>query len=415
MSKRPLISCNRNGMPPRCFWLLIGCIVTFFLCPRATVAGGLYISEFGTPSMGVASAGAQAVAGDASTSFHNPAGMTRITGNQIMGTGGFLYSSVEFDPDSDTPIPGGDGGDAGGFAPLLGGFYVHSLSDRWKLGVNLISITGAVLDYDNDWAGRYQNTEVTLLTLTLNPTVAYRVNDWLSVGGGPQMMYADLEIKSKAPPPNGTGDVKIDGDDLDFGYDFGALIELSPWTRIGILYQSEIEPEFGGDVKIEGPGTIEAGTDTTITLAQFVRVSAFHELNDCWALLGSVGWEDWSAFKDVNISTGRGDQKLSRNWDDTWRVAAGVHYKPAQDWLLQFGMAYDSSPVDKEDRTADMPIDRQIRYAAGLQHQWSDRLSVGGQFVFADYGTAKIRSDLLSGEYDKNHIVFFAMNANWKF
>ena len=135
-------------------------------------AGGLYISEFGTPSMGVASAGAQAVAGDASTSFHNPAGMTRLNGKQLIVTGGLLYSTVKFDPDSDTPIPGGDGGDAGGLAPLLGAFYVHSLTDDLKLGANIISITGAVLDYDDDWSGRYLNTEVTLLTLTFNPTLA---------------------------------------------------------------------------------------------------------------------------------------------------------------------------------------------------------------------------------------------------
>jgi len=73
-------------------------------------AGGLYIQEFGTPSMGVASAGAEAVSMDASTAFHNPAGMTRLEGNELMLTGALLKSNTEFDPDS----PGGDGGDAGG-------------------------------------------------------------------------------------------------------------------------------------------------------------------------------------------------------------------------------------------------------------------------------------------------------------
>jgi long-chain fatty acid transport protein len=169
--------------------------------------------------MGVASAGSQAVASDASTAFHNPAGMTRIKGKELMLTGGVLYSTVKFDKDADTPIDGGNGGDAGGPAPILGQFYVHSLSDRFKLGANLISITGAILDYDDDWTGRYLNTDVTLITVTLNPTLAYRVTDWLSIGGGPQIMYANLEMKLRAPPPNGTGEVKIDGDDIAFGYD----------------------------------------------------------------------------------------------------------------------------------------------------------------------------------------------------
>jgi len=392
-------------------------IASFFIFINTTaLAGGLYLNEFGTPSMGVAGAGANAVASDASTSFHNAAGMTRIKGTELMGTAGLLNATVKFDPDSDTPIPGGDGGDAGGLAPIVGGFFVHSLSDKWKLGANLITISGAVLDYDDDWTGRYLNTEVKLLTMTFYPSIAYRVNNWLSLGGGPQVMYADLEIKAKAPPPNGNGKVKIDGDDFAYGFGLGALFEVSDRTRFGIAYQSEIELEFGGDVKFSGGAVnADAGVDTKIPLAQFIKVSGYHELNDRWALLGTVGWEDWSAFKEVNISTGRGSQKIPRDWHDTWKFAAGVHFRPVDKWLLQLGFSYDSSPVDSDDRTPDMPIDRQIRYATGAQYKWSDRLSTGAQFVYADYGKAKIDNDLLKGDYKRNDIFFFAMNANWKF
>ena len=392
-------------------------IALFFIFINTTaLAGGLYLNEFGTPSMGVAGAGANAVASDASTSFHNAAGMTRIKGTELMGTAGLLNATVKFDPDSDTPIPGGDGGDAGGPAPIVGGFFVHSLSDKWKLGANLITISGAVLDYDDDWTGRYLNTEVKLLTMTFYPSIAYRVNNWLSLGGGPQVMYANLEIKAKAPPPNGIGEVKIDGNDVAFGFGLGALFEVSDRTRFGIVYQSEIEPEFSGDVKFSGGAVnADAGVDTKIPLAQFIKVSGYHELNDRWALLGTVGWEDWSAFKEVNISTGRGSQKIPRDWHDTWKFAAGVHFRPVDKWLLQLGFSYDSSPVDSDDRTPDMPIDRQIRYATGVQYKWSDRLSLGGEFVYADYGKAKIDNDLLKGDYKRNDIFFFAMNANWKF
>ena len=392
-------------------------IASFFIFINTTaLAGGLYLNEFGTPSMGVAGAGANAVASDASTSFHNAAGMTRIKGTELMGTAGLLNATVKFDPDSDTPIPGGDGGDAGGLAPIVGGFFVHSLSDKWKLGANLITISGAVLDYDDDWTGRYLNTEVKLLTMTFYPSIAYRVNNWLSLGGGPQVIYANLEIKAKAPPPNGIGEVKIDGDDFAYGFGLGALFEVSDRTRFGIAYQSEIELEFGGDVKFSGGAVnADAGVDTKIPLAQFIKVSGYHELNDRWALLGTVGWEDWSAFKEVNISTGRGSQKVPRDWHDTWKFAAGVHFRPVDKWLLQLGFSYDSSPVDSDDRTPDMPIDRQIRYATGVQYKWSDRLSLGGEFVYADYGKAKIDNDLLKGDYKRNDIFFFAMNANWKF
>ncbi len=366
--------------------------------------------------MGLAGAGSQAVASDASTAWHNPAGMTRLDGKQLMLTGGALYATVKFDKDSDTPIDGGNGGEAGGPAPVLSQFYVHSRTDRLKLGASIMTITGTVLDYDDDWTGRFLNTEVSLITVTFNPTLAYRVTDWLSIGAGPQIMYADLEIKAKAPPPNGTGEVKIDGDDVAFGFDVGALIELGEKTRLGIFYQSEIEPEFSGDVKFSGPAaSANTSTDTEITLAQFIRASIYHELNDQWALLGTVGWEDWSAFNNITISTGQGSAKIPRNWDDTYKFAAGVHYRPVDQWLLQVGFAYDTSPVDADDRTPDMPMDRQIRYATGIQYQWSEDVSIGGQFVYADYGDARIRNDLLKGDYERNDIFFLAFNLNWKF
>ncbi len=377
-------------------------------------AGGLYISEFGTPSMGVASAGAQAVAVDASTAWHNPAGMTRLDSNQLMLTGGFVKATVKFDADANTPIAGGDGGDAGGPAPILGTFYAHRLTDRLSLGANLISITGAVLEYDDGWAGRFLNTEVTLLTVTFNPTIAYRITDRLSVGAGPMIMYGKLEIKAAVPPPAGTGEVKIDGDDVAAGFTAGALFELTERTRFGVLYQSKIDLEFSGDVEINPIGA-QVATETTFTLPQAVRTSLYHELNDQFALLASVEWEDWSDFDDISISTGTGGVKRPTNWIDTWKFAGGVHYRPTKPWLLQMGFAYDTSPGGESDRTPDLPVDRQVRIATGAQYQWSEKLSVGGQFVYADYGKAEINHALLTGEYDRNEIFFFALNANMKF
>ena len=46
-------------------------------------AGGLYIQEFATPSMGSANAGAEAWADNAGTAWHNPAGTTRLKQSEV--------------------------------------------------------------------------------------------------------------------------------------------------------------------------------------------------------------------------------------------------------------------------------------------------------------------------------------------
>ncbi len=164
-------------------------------------AGGLYVTEFGTPSLGTAGAGAPAGNDDASTATHNPAAMTRLDDHQLMMAGAGAISIVEFDPDSGSPVAGNDGGNQGGFFPVISSNYVHKLSDRWRLGLSIVSISGAVLDPDDNWVGRNEITESTLLSLTLVPTVAYRATEWLSVGAGPTITYASLTYKLKTTLP----------------------------------------------------------------------------------------------------------------------------------------------------------------------------------------------------------------------
>ncbi len=400
-----------------------GCLVflffSFFLAsvPGTSWAGGLYLLEFNTPSMGVAGAGAEAVAADASAAFHNPAGMTMLDGRELMVGAGLIYSTAKFEPDPSTPITGGDGGDAGGAAPLLSAFYVHSLSEKWKLGISLGSLTGAALDYEDDWTGRFLVREVELISVSAIPALAYRVNDWLSVGGGVIVTYGKLDFTVAAlpPPAPGNGEVKIeDADDVDVGFQMGTLFRLGDRARLGIIYRSEIEPDFSGDVKINPVG-IQAGIDTTIAFAQTVRAGIYFEISDKVALLSTVAWEDWSSLKNQIISTQRGSNNIPRGWDDTWHVSGGIHYRLFPDWLLQAGIAYDTSPVSAGDRTPDLPIDRQWRFSLGAQHDFSERFSAGGQFVYADYGDAAINNSLLVGDYKQNDILFFACNLNWRF
>jgi long-chain fatty acid transport protein len=351
---------------------------------------------------------------DASTAFHNAAGMTRLKENQLMASAGLLYANLQFDPSPETPIQGNDGGSAGGPGPILGAFYAHSLSEKWKLGVSLVSISAALMDFDDGWTGRYYLDELTLFTLSVLPSVAYKVNDWLSLGATGNIMYGKLEEKLTAPPPNGNGKVEIDGDDFEFGYSFSALAEMSDRTRIGLVYVSEMTPSFEGDVNITPPG-LQAGIDATITFPQFVKASIYNDISERWAVVGTIGWEQWSAFENITISADRGAKVLPRNWKDTWYYGAGLHFRPTDQWLIMAGAAYDTSPVDDEERTVDMPMDRQIRLSCGAQYAYSERFTMGGYFTYANYGNANIEQPLLKGDFKRNSLYFLAFSGNWKF
>ena len=393
--------------------ILAGLGLALTIAAGPAQAGGLYINEFPTLAMGTAGAGAQAMANTAATAWYNPAGMTRIEGHALLGGFGGVVTDIQFDPDALTPVPGNDGGQQGGFAPVMGAYYVHSLNQRWKLGADLNAISGGVMDPDNGWAGRLQNQETAVLVMELGLEVAFRVNDWFSIGAGPRLQYSRLDYTVSTPRG-----IQINFDQIDdflVTWKAGLLFEPSERTRIGFLFFGKSDQDFSGDVKFR-PTPIEADVNTELTLPRAVRGSVYHELNDQWALMATVGWEQWSDFADqyVNLGLGGGGGSIPRNFDDTWYFGLGVHWRPVDRWLLTAGASYDTNPVSRQDRTADMPLDRQIRGAFGAFYDYSENLQVGGAFTYANYGNAPISNSTLRGDFDRNDLYFFTVVFNWK-
>src|SRR5271154_2877367 len=144
-------------------------------------ASALELYETGAPDLGTASAGRAAMAADASTAAANPAGMTLLNRSQLLGAAGALLPSTNFDVAPQTTPSGGGGGNAGVFTPLGSFFYVYKLAERVRLGVALFSDYGLGGNYGKTWVGRYYVTEESLITSKVNPSIAYMVNEWLSV------------------------------------------------------------------------------------------------------------------------------------------------------------------------------------------------------------------------------------------
>lgn len=66
------------------------------------------------------------------------------------------------------------------------------------------------------------------------------------------------------------------------------------------------------------------------------------------------------------------------------------------------------------DGTPDLPLDRQVRYAAGLAYRWSETFRTGLSYEYLDLGDAKIGKTIaggrLAGEYDSNAAQFVALS-----
>jgi long-chain fatty acid transport protein len=357
----------------------------------------------------------------AGTVAHNPAGLSLLEHNEFAASGFALIGDIEFDLGRTTPVSGtNDGGSIGSTAPAGGLGYAHHLNDRWTLGFAIAGLTGAEMEYNDDWAGRYQAQKVSLIGIAVVPGIAWQATEKLSLGLALPIMYTKLELDVAIPnlanPITGPdGQANIDGDDTNVGVQLGAIYEFNDRTRLGVMYMSEFEQSMSGGVDIDVQmGSASVNADTDMTFAQMVRVGLAHELNTRYTLYLGAGWEDWSAMNDVLISTESGGLSIPTNWDDTWHVSAGLKYRHNDAWEWQAGVAYDSGPVDNKDRRADLPVDRQIRLATGFTWTKSARWRFGGYFTYMDLGSAHIgTSNFFDGEYDPNRIFLLGGNLQY--
>jgi long-chain fatty acid transport protein len=428
---------------------IVGLITYVTLLASSVQAAGGYIYELGTPDLGTAAAGRAALAQDASTVLGNPAGMTRLEHSQVTGSLFAILPSMQFDRGSGSIGRGGRGFNAGASIPSLsvvslpvpaGSFsYVYSASPNVKLGVGLASAYGGGLNYGKEWVGRYYVQKAQSLSFTINPGAAYRVNPWLSIGGGVSVNYSLL---SQTAAVNNLADrlpdgrLKFKADDWRLGGNVGVLLEPSTRLRFGMTYRSSVNFSYEDRIKFTnvGPGLRRAlervgvlGGETTLeqTAPQTAMASWYYAVTDQLALMGNFGWQNWKEYGEVDVTISSDTTRSATtdaHFQDTWHQAIGLQYRLARPWLLSAGFAHDSAPVSKFHRTPTAPYDETFRYAAGLQYDWSDRVTVGAAYEFLDLGAAEIAnlrrgplSGTLDGDYSSNHVHFIALNVTMKF
>ncbi len=400
----------------------------------AAWASGLWLYEKGTPEVGTANAGVAARAEDASTAASNPAGMTRLERPELMVGIQPIVMDVHFKPNGNTTTTG-PSGDADGVMPAASFFYVRPLAKDWRFGLSAGSYFGLGVKYEDDWVGRFYVQESALLTANVAPTLAYRVTDWLSVGAGPVFQFAYLKNKVAVNNTVFGPDGQLEYKDSSFGVGGGVGILLEPWkgTRFGLTYMSPIEHEFKDTPKFSnvlGPNAalpaLLGEITIKMTIPQQVMFSAYHELTPTWAVMGNLGWQNWTKFGYAGISinnvTGNTvSASANAHYDDTFHIAVGTHYRFHPRWRVTAGFAYDSSPAGNVDRTVAMPLDRTLRYSGGLIYEWSDRVTLGLAYTFMDAGTASLtqrRGPLageVSGEYRPNYYHVIALSVAVRF
>lgn len=439
---------------------VIGCSVAgaMLVMAGSAAASGFALIEQSGSGLGNAYAGGAAGAEDASTIFYNPAGMSKLTGKQIVVAGNMIRPSAKFSGTATGLAPfqtagTGLGGDAGSWALVPNAYFAMELNAQTRLGLGINAPFGLQTQYDATWMGRFQGIKSKIQTINLNPSASYQVNDTVSIGAGlnyqrvtgeltsmtnyPAAVYAGAlaagagaaaAAAAAAPYANVEGASTLTGSDSAWGYNFGALFNVSPQTRVGVAYRSRIKYNLNGSVSFANrPVALAASLpDQAVTLAitmpDSFSASAFHQLDDKWDVMTDVSWTGWSVFQQLNVLKTNGvslSTPTPENWRDTWRVSAGANYHYSAQWMVRAGLAFDQTPVSDTFRTVRIPDANRTWLSVGGQYKPSKEgaLDFGYAHLFVSNGTlnqsAAANSDLsgkgyLTGTY-KNSVDIFSV------
>jgi long-chain fatty acid transport protein len=406
------------------------------------LAGGIQLYEAGQEGAGLANAGSAALATDPSVLMSNPAGIAALRGTQISLTGQAVLGGLGFDRDSDNDFAGNEGGNPLPILPGSSFFISHEVNDRASIGFGLYGNFGLSVKYDDDWAGRYFTQESTLIGISMQPTLAYKITDDLSMGIGPRLVYGyyytKLAVDNNALLP-GTpfqqdGNVQYKDTDTGVGLNLGLRYQLDPRTTVGVAYTSKVKMEFKDSPSAHGIrnpllnlalSRLDVDElEIDMNIPQSATLSVAHQLNEQWTLLSSVNWQDWSDFADigVEVDTAAGDvsRSVNRKYQDTWHVSFGAQNQLSPKLRWNMGIGYDSSAVKDKDRTVDNPMSDTWRLATGLSYKLAEDTDLNLNYTLVwmgdmDVQQSKRNGQTLSGSYRNSALHIVGGGMTWRF
>lgn len=399
--------------------------------PSVSLGGGLFLYEIATTESALSSAGWAARAQDASTVFTNPAGMTRIEDSTLQAGLQSIFINVEFEADA---ASGGGSTDAGGILPAASVFWVGDVGELGKVGMAALSYLGLELDYGDSWAGRYYFTEGGVRSLSLLPSGAYKINDRLSVGGGLNIMVAQLEANAAvANVDPGLGDGAVEFYDTEWGYgiNLGLLYEFSDSTRAGLSYLSQVKFDFSDELAVEGvgptmlaalqaAGLAQGEVDATMRSPHSLMASVYHDLGG-FALMANLGWQRWSVFLETDEALSVTPFATENGYKNTWHASLGGQVELSPLWRLDLGLAYDSTLKDDGHRTPYLPLGEMWRAGLGAAYGGFEgwKIAFAANMVWMGDLSMEVSAPPMappvSGSYDNNFLSTFNVNATYIF
>jgi long-chain fatty acid transport protein len=210
----------------------------------------------------------------------------------------------------------------------------------------------------------------------------------------------------------------------------GLLYEVSPRTRFGVVYRSEVVAENEGTpvVKnlsaatlnpLENAGVLNKKISMDTNMPQSILAGVFHDFNNGWTMTADVLWLDFSEYEIDNITIGSTsiNKDSTTNYQDMWAGSLGATYALQPDWSLRGGILYLSAGLKDEDRTLLSRFDAMWAIGGGVEHEFKSGRKVAVDLTYFQFGDGEFTASnvpvvgSISGEYETNYGVALSVGT----
>jgi len=384
-------------------WIL-GSVVSMlvFLLPSYAFAQAIRFQPQGAAAAGQGNAFA-AQADDASAIHFNPAGLTQVDGLQSMVGTNLMGGSIKYKSPAGLDTRGDFGGSITSPPPSqfylsanLGALGLSTLSPI-TLGFGLTSPFGTSTRYPVDGPFNTAVTSATLPLIDIKPTIAYKVNDDLSLGVSADIYTVAGFLGEGQVEQRRVGSGAFAGASIELngkGTGAGATVSLlytplknsdgKPIASIGLVYRSQAVVPLSGSLLVNGAKVADATTN--LVLPQIytgaIAVWPVRTSEREWKLELDVEYVGWKSNRDLDVHLSSGGViPQPQQWKTVPVVAVGTEYKWLNpEWLPHWDVAVRSGYTRTENPVPD------LTFNPGTISLASNTLSIGAGFLCRGQG-----------------------------
>ena len=393
--------------------LLFGTAAGFQLIASGpAAASGFYLQEQSVRGWGRANSGEVADTGPGSL-WWNPAAIAgeeersaTFGATGILPTGRVRDEGTLIDRPGMAPAP--VGGDPVMKNPVLkGGFptsaFALPLGDRVAVGLAVSSPFSFTTDYDETGWQRYSTIRTRLITIDLQPSVAVKATDWLSLGAGLNLEYSDAYLSSALPnlaAGSPDGKLILKGKGWDLGWSAGLQLKPARRLTIGLAYKSAVRHKLNGTAEVrglEGPLAVrnfEGDTVVRFSTPWQLIVGARAGIGERTTLNVQAVRFGWSKFERLDIE-GPLTTFIPQGYKDVWSLAFGIDQQVSERLTVRAGIQFDQTPTRDVRRDPRVPDADRVNYAAGASFRLSDHMMLEAAASLTDFENSPITRDEL--------------------